>query len=59
MTKKKGSGHSPAANPEMAAALRGLRTSNAAGVHADRRTRRRRTRSAAANYAVREQREDR
>jgi hypothetical protein len=42
------------ANPEMAAALRGLRSSNAAGVHADRRARRARTRSAALRAALRD-----
>lgn len=42
------------ANPLMAAALRGLRSSGAAGAHADRRTRRARTRSASLRAALRD-----
>lgn len=42
------------ANPLMAAAMRGLRASNAAGTHADRRTRRARTRSASLRAALRD-----
>lgn len=38
--------HRPAANPDMARAMHGKRTSNAAGTHADKRTKRARTRSA-------------
>lgn len=43
MAKKKK--HKNNANPEMAKAMRDKRTSNAAGTHADKRTRRVRTRS--------------
>lgn len=45
--------HRPTANPQMAAAMRGKRTSSAAGPHADRRTKRRRTRGARVRAAIR------
>lgn len=38
--------HTNNANPEMAKAMREKRSSNAAGIHADKRTKRVRTRSA-------------
>ncbi len=42
------------ANPALAEAMREKRRSNAAGTHADRRTRRQRSRAAARNTAIRE-----
>lgn len=42
------------ANPAMAAAMRDLRRSNAAGTHADRRTKRQRSRNAAKRAAIAE-----
>lgn len=45
------------ANPAYAEGMRQLRRSNAAGIHADKRTRRRRTRSAQRSAAIRENRE--
>lgn len=53
MAKHTGKHVAGVANPEMAAAMRGLRSSNAAGTHADKRTRRARTRSAALRAALR------
>jgi hypothetical protein len=44
--------HVGVANPQLAAAMRGLRSSGAAGIHADKRTRRERTRAAARRAAV-------
>lgn len=46
--------HRPVANPALAAAMRGLRGSSAASPHADRRTRRARTRGAATSRALRD-----
>lgn len=43
------------ANLEMARAMRGKRTSNAAGVHGDRRTKRLRDRSSRRREAIRDQ----
>ena len=42
------------ANPEYAKAIRELRRSNASGIHADRRTRRARTRQAKLAKALRD-----
>lgn len=47
--------HRPASNPDMHRAMVGKRSSNAAGVHQDKRERRARTRSAARRRALREQ----
>lgn len=46
---------SKGANPAMAAAMRDLRRSNAAGTHADKRTRRQRSRADARRASIREQ----
>lgn len=46
--------HRNVANPERAKAMHGLRSSNAAGTHADRRTARARSRQAARVRAIRE-----
>lgn len=55
----KGSGKTakpaPVANPEMAKAMRDLRSSGAAGIHQDQRDKRARTRSAALRRAVEDQ----
>lgn len=40
------------ANPDMARAMHGKRTSNAAGIHGDRRTKRRRDRSSRRRAAI-------
>ena len=45
------------ANPAYAEGMRQIRRSNAAGTHADKRTRRRRTRHADRSAAIRENRE--
>lgn len=42
-------------NPEYIKAMRGLRLSNAAGTHNDKRDRRKRTRKAKADAAIKEQ----
>lgn len=42
----------PGANPELAAAMRGKRTSNAAGKHGDRRLKRLRSRAAKRARAI-------
>lgn len=47
--------HSPTANPEMARAMRQRRSSNAAGTHGDRRTKRLRDRGARRRAAIRDQ----
>ena len=52
MKKKK---HQGVANPEYAKAMRELRRSNASGTHADKRTRRARTRGASVRKDLREQ----
>lgn len=44
----------PHANPQLARDMAELRRSNAAGTHADKRTRRRRTRGADKSAAIRE-----
>lgn len=46
--------HRPIANPEYARAMAELRRSNASGTHADKRTRRQRTRSASKSFALRD-----
>lgn len=43
------------ANPELARAMRDLRSSGAAGVHGDRRTKRQRDRGARRRAAIRDQ----
>lgn len=43
------------ANPERAQAMHGLARSNAAGTHADKRTKRRRSRADAKRHAIREE----
>ncbi len=55
MSKQKDERYSPAANPEMHRAMVGKRTSNAAGTHGDKRTKRARTRGAAKRRAMREE----
>ena len=44
-----------AANPEMHKAMLGKRSSNAAGAHEDKRTKRKRTRAAKKQAAIKEQ----
>lgn len=44
-------------NPEYIKAMRDLRKSNAAGVHADKRTKRKRTRAAKRRAAIRDDQE--
>lgn len=46
--------HKNIANPEMAKAMRDLRTSNAAGTHLDKRTKRIRTRQASKQKNIKE-----
>lgn len=46
--------YQPHANPVLAEAMRELRRSNAAGTHADRRTRRNRSRSAQRTNSIKE-----
>lgn len=46
--------HKPISNPRMAQAMAELRRSGAAGTHADRRTKRERSRAAARSAAIRE-----
>lgn len=43
------------ANPDLARAMHGLRSSNAAGIHGDRRTKRNRDRSARRRHAIADQ----
>lgn len=47
--------HRNIANPELAEAMRGKRSSNAAGTHADKRTKRARTRDAQLKKDLRDQ----
>ena len=47
--------HARTANPEMARAMHQRRTSNAAGTHGDRRTKRLRDRGARRRAAIRDQ----
>lgn len=47
--------HTPVSNPEMHNAMIGKRTSNAAGIHLDKRTKRARTRAAAKQKHINEQ----
>lgn len=46
--------HTGGANPERAKAMHGLRSSNAAGTHGDRRTKRNRSRNAQRRNAIRD-----
>lgn len=52
MSKRRTSQPGRVGNPELVAALQGLRRSNAAGKHADRRDRRARTRAASRARAM-------
>lgn len=54
MTTKTKQKHAPTANPRYAREMHELRSSNASGIHADRRTKRARSRSAQRARAIRD-----
>ena len=54
MSTKTSTRHRPTANPRYAREIHGLRSSNASGTHADRRTKRVRSRAAKKAAAIRD-----